>query len=608
MAKQNLLLVDADLRSVRVLEVSLRKAGYNVASAGNARDALAMLELSRPDLVLCDTRLPAMDGFEFIQELRRSPELAGIPLMILSSDVSVETKVRGLELGIEDYLTKPIYIKELLARVHIVLQRKRREGIEHLEQGHKRKFSGSLSDMGVVDLLQAIDHNKKSGVLYLTSGRFDGAIYFCNGAAVDAAVGRLQGSRAIYRSLLWTEGTFEIDFREIDREDHVRTSMQAVLMEGLRRVDEWGRLLEQLPNLDTVFEVSETELIARLAYIPDEINSVLREFDGQRSLWDIVDACEADDLETLSAVSKLYFEGLLYNTGRQSSAGDKPRAAEAMPELTEIALPHISSGPPVITHTLAPAWSVPTSDGESPLLVDDTLQLNIPATPKVPGMPLSPSQAPKRRKPRKRKKRGVRSLAPNDAQRRSKAPVRANDDAEVLEVDETVAEITPSTIAPPPEEAENAAILQGEVAPVAGTSKPPQLPRSLFASSQPAAASATNPPELPLRGRSAKPNVNDQPTLDLTPVRSGATPPPLQPSLRPRDESLAPQTLEAANPSPLQAASDTTQLNANSADSQPPLAAAAPSDAPLTVTSSASPLAAAGAEHSTAPLTTATAP
>ena len=53
--------------------------------------------------------------------------------------------------------------------------------------------------------------------------------------------GRLRGTRAIYRTLLWTDGTFEIDFREIDREDHVQTSMQAVLMEGLRRVDEWGR-------------------------------------------------------------------------------------------------------------------------------------------------------------------------------------------------------------------------------------------------------------------------------------------------------------------------------------------------------------------------------
>ena len=74
----------------------------------------------------------------------------------------------------------------------------------------------------------------------------------------------------------------------------------------------------------------------------------------------------ADDLETLNAVSKLYFEGLLYNT-RPARRRGRSRASderESLPELSEMVLPHISSGPPVTTHTLAPAWpSVPSGDG-----------------------------------------------------------------------------------------------------------------------------------------------------------------------------------------------------------------------------------------------------
>jgi len=62
-AKQNLLLVDADVRSLRVLEVSLRKAGYSVATSSDARGALELMELSKPDLILSDTRLPHVDGF-----------------------------------------------------------------------------------------------------------------------------------------------------------------------------------------------------------------------------------------------------------------------------------------------------------------------------------------------------------------------------------------------------------------------------------------------------------------------------------------------------------------------------------------------------------------
>jgi DNA-binding response OmpR family regulator len=101
-AKQNLLLVDADQRSLRVLEVSLRKAGYSVATCADARGALEMVDLSKPDLIISDTRLPDMDGFALVERLRENADLVDVPFMFLSSDGSVESKVRGLELGVED--------------------------------------------------------------------------------------------------------------------------------------------------------------------------------------------------------------------------------------------------------------------------------------------------------------------------------------------------------------------------------------------------------------------------------------------------------------------------------------------------------------------------
>ncbi|HEX2677650.1 MAG TPA: DUF4388 domain-containing protein, partial [Polyangiales bacterium] len=268
---------------------------------------------------------------------RKRNEWADIPIIFLSSDVSVESKVQGLERGVEDYLTKPIYIKEIIARVNMVLQRKRREGLELKDQTSKQKFTGALSDIGVVDLLQTIDNSKKSGVLHLTSGVQRGALYFRNGNPVDAEIGGLRGARAIYRALVWVEGSFEIDFREVRREDVIQTSTQGVLMEGMRRLDEWGRLLEQLPDLDSVFEVNDQELLDRLAEIPDEINAILKHFDGERSLMQVVDACNQDDLETLTAISKLYFEGLVFNTGRhasvKSTAPEKKRLRTPPPQL-----------------------------------------------------------------------------------------------------------------------------------------------------------------------------------------------------------------------------------------------------------------------------------
>ncbi len=326
-AKRNLLLVDADPRSLRVLEVSLRKAGYSVTTSGDVDGALQLVELTEPDMILADTRLPGRDGFALVAALKGRSGWADIPLVFLSSDPSVESKVRGLELGVEDYLTKPVYIREILTRVNLVMQRKEREG---LSRTSKTRFAGSLSDMGLVDLLQTIDVSRKSGVLKLESGDRRGQVFFHEGRVIDAEFGDLTGEAAIYRFLVWSEGEFELDFRDVKREDRIGVSTQGLLMEGMRRLDEWSRLQEQLPSMGTVFDVSHEELAMRLAEIPDEINDVLRLFDGRKTLAGVLDESRGDDLATLNAISKLYFEGFL--VVRESPAPD----AEGVPEDLQI--------------------------------------------------------------------------------------------------------------------------------------------------------------------------------------------------------------------------------------------------------------------------------
>jgi DNA-binding response OmpR family regulator len=320
-ARKSLLLVDADARSLRVLEVSLRKAGFNLATCGDGKTALETIELAPPDLILTDTRLPGMDGFQLVETLHANTDWSHIPIMFLSSDTSVESKVRGLQLGVEDYLTKPIYIKEIVARINLALQRSEREAVARPRTSLSRtRFTGSLGDMGLVDLLQTIDMSRKSGVLALHQDNGKrGTITFRDGQLVDAELGLLRGERAVYRLLLWNEGDFDVDFRPVRVEPKIDTPTQGLLMEGMRRVDEWGRLCEQVPPLLSVLEVVEYELAQRLAEIPDEINGVLRLFDGRRALIDVVDSCADDDLVTLSTISKLYFEGIIQPTGRERS-------------------------------------------------------------------------------------------------------------------------------------------------------------------------------------------------------------------------------------------------------------------------------------------------
>jgi DNA-binding response OmpR family regulator len=116
-ARSQLLLVDGDARSLRLLEVSLRKAGFAVTAAVNGVDALEKAEQVPPDLVLSDTRMPVMDGWELCRRLKSDQRFREVPFVFLTARRAVEDKVRGLELGVDDYLTKPIYVKEIVARV-----------------------------------------------------------------------------------------------------------------------------------------------------------------------------------------------------------------------------------------------------------------------------------------------------------------------------------------------------------------------------------------------------------------------------------------------------------------------------------------------------------
>ena len=310
MAKQHLLLVDGDPKSLRVMEVSLKKAGFTVTTAAHGLEALERCEVSPPDLILSDTKMPELDGFELCRRLKQDERFRGTPFIFLTGQKSVEFKVKGLELGVEDYLTKPIYIKEIVTRVKILLQKKEKERLERKDL--KASFSGLLSDMGVVDLVQTLEMGKKSGALHITSPAGAAAVcWFRDGRILDCELGQVAGENAFDRLLNGQEGEFAIEFRPIEREERIPISTQGLLMEGMRRIDEWGRIAEQLPPLDRVFELDYGLLGERLAEIPDDVNVLLRLFDGRRTLERIVEEADYDDLAAAGVLAKLYFEGLI---------------------------------------------------------------------------------------------------------------------------------------------------------------------------------------------------------------------------------------------------------------------------------------------------------
>jgi DNA-binding response OmpR family regulator len=390
-AKKKVLLVDADPRSVRVLEVSLRKAGYNVACAGDGAAALEMIEHQVPDLVIADTKLPKMDGYTFVRRLRERSEWGTIPVVFLASQRSVEDKIRGLELGVEDYLTKPIFVRELLARVNVVLARRAQESLsDHRTSSTlKTRFAGSIQDMTVVDLLQTFEISKKSGTITFKSGSRLGHVWFEGGRTVDAEVGALRGEEAVYRMLVWNEADFEVNFGPISREEVVEQPTSVLVMEGMRRADEWGRLVEQLPPLDAMFEVDHERLVDRLSEIPDELNGILRLLDGKHTFMEVVDESPFEDLSTMTTLSKLFFEGLLVPATPESAVAPPAAASTRVSEKPPPPQVVESVHPPTIVQPTAHPGVVVDPTATPPPSVEPT-----PMTADPPHARLSTSTRP----------------------------------------------------------------------------------------------------------------------------------------------------------------------------------------------------------------------
>ncbi|MDW8069731.1 MAG: response regulator transcription factor [Anaerolineae bacterium] len=117
---KTILLVEDEPRMRQVVRAYLEQAGFRVIPVGDGPSALHAFRRERPDLIILDLMLPGMDGFEICRMLRRE---SGVPIIILTARVEEEDRVVGLELGADDYITKPFSPRELVARVRAVLRR-----------------------------------------------------------------------------------------------------------------------------------------------------------------------------------------------------------------------------------------------------------------------------------------------------------------------------------------------------------------------------------------------------------------------------------------------------------------------------------------------------
>src|SRR5436190_1126417 len=145
--KTTILAADDDPQLLRLITRNLQLEGYDVLAASDGQQALELIENNSLDLVLLDVMMPRMDGFTVCYRVR---EFSSVPIIIITARGQDQDKVRGLDLGADDYLTKPFSVDELLARVRAVLRRAQFTANEH---AHVLRTTITIGDL-VVDYAQ----------------------------------------------------------------------------------------------------------------------------------------------------------------------------------------------------------------------------------------------------------------------------------------------------------------------------------------------------------------------------------------------------------------------------------------------------------------------
>ena len=122
-ASAQILVVEDERDIAALVAYHLTKEGFRVRTVGSGDDAMASMRSERPDLVVLDLMLPGFSGLEILEEMRRRPELSEVPVVVLTARREEADRIRGLELGADDYLTKPFSPQELVLRIGAVLRR-----------------------------------------------------------------------------------------------------------------------------------------------------------------------------------------------------------------------------------------------------------------------------------------------------------------------------------------------------------------------------------------------------------------------------------------------------------------------------------------------------
>jgi CheY-like chemotaxis protein len=233
-----LLVVDDNPMVLGMLEQALAPLAQ-VTTASDSADALLKAVDDVPDLLVCDYRMPGMDGRQLVEKLKSRPATANFSSVLMASKADIAERLSPQDAA-DDYLEKPFFLREATRRVKRMIDRIALEKMAKTAPSDG-VVRGSLAQMNVIDLMQSLEMGRKSCRLTLTKEGDKCEVFFAEGQVKHATYGSLVGDEAVFKVLRWTGGNFQLDFEGKTDKETTQLNTQGLLMEGLRLLDESQR-------------------------------------------------------------------------------------------------------------------------------------------------------------------------------------------------------------------------------------------------------------------------------------------------------------------------------------------------------------------------------
>ncbi len=233
-----LLLVEDNPMVLKMLQQALSPLAA-ITTAGDAADGLLKAVDDPPELVVCDYRMPGMDGRQFIEKLKSRPATANFSSVLMASKADISERLSQSDAA-DDLLEKPFFLKDATRRIKRMVDRIALEKMAKTAPSDG-VVRGNLAQMNVIDLMQSLEMGRKSCQLTLTNQGETCEVFFSEGQVKHATYGSLVGDEAVFKVLRWTGGVFELNFEGKTDKETTQLNTQGLLMEGLRLLDESQR-------------------------------------------------------------------------------------------------------------------------------------------------------------------------------------------------------------------------------------------------------------------------------------------------------------------------------------------------------------------------------